>query len=307
MDTLAPPLPTRPSALPPPNPESRHAPKTRRWRRGAGWLLAGSAIIGGIALGYGPAGVLLFLFLILRPIEKLWPRHRTPLRRLGLRTDITHLLLTPLTQVASIVVGFVIGIVSLAWLPGLALRPLVTSLPFWAQAALGFLLIDVTIYWIHRMSHEVAFFWRFHAVHHSTIHLDWVSGFRNHPFDGVFGAPAIAFLLGAGVPLQITGALAVIQFVTGAWAHLDVRWRLRPLHRVILTPDFHHWHHANEHDAINTNYAGLLPIWDQLFGTYFMPADRRPSRYGTDEPMPLGVWGQMRQPFRRRPNATMAG
>ena len=99
----------------------------------------------------------------------------------------------------------------------------------------------------------------------------------------------------------------MIQFVTGLWAHLDVRWRLRPLHRVVLTPDFHHWHHANERDAINTNYAGLLPIWDLLFGTYYMPDDRRPSRYGIDEPMPLGVWGQLRQSFRRRPNVTMAG
>ncbi len=308
-DAFAPPLPppTRPSVLPPPDPSTRHTPRPRRRRRILGWLLAGSAIVGGLALGYEPVGVLVFLFLILRPIEKLWPRHRTPLRRLGLRTDITHLLLTPLTQVAGIAVGFVIGIASLAWLPGLAIRPLVTALPFWAQAGLGFLLIDLTIYWIHRMSHEVPFLWRFHAVHHSTIHLDWVSGFRNHPFDGVFGAPAIAFLIGAGVPLQITGALAVIQFVTGAWAHLDVRWRLRPLHRLVLTPDFHHWHHANEHDAHNSNYAGLLPVWDQLFGTYFMPAERRPSSYGIDEPMPLGVWGQLRQPFRRRPNATVAG
>ena len=54
----------------------------------------------------------------------------------------------------------------------------------------------------------------------------------------------------------------------------------------------------------NTNYAGLLPVWDQLFGTYHMPTDRRPSRYGIDEPMPLGVWGQLRQPFRRRPDVT---
>jgi sterol desaturase/sphingolipid hydroxylase (fatty acid hydroxylase superfamily) len=307
MDTLAPPLPTRSSVLPPPDPTRRHTAERRAWRRILGWSLAVAAIVGGIALGYEPVGVLVFLFLILRPIEKLWPRHRTPLRRLGLRTDITHLLLTPLTQIAGIVVGFAIGIASLAWLPGLAVRPFVTALPFWAQAALGFLLIDVTIYWIHRMSHEVPLFWRFHAVHHSTVHLDWVSGFRNHPLDGVFGAPAIAFLVGAGVPLQITGVLAVVQFVTGVWAHLDVRWLLRPLHRVVLTPDFHHWHHANERDAHNTNYAGLLPIWDQLFGTYYMPTDRRPSRYGIDEPMPLGVWGQLRQPFRRRPNATMAG
>ena len=132
-------------------------------------------------------------------------------------------------------------------------------LPFWAQAGLGFLLLDLTIYWIHRMSHEVPFFWRFHAVHHSSIHLDWISGVRNHPFDGVFGAPAFAFLIGAGVSLEITGALAVIQLVTGLWAHLNVRWRLRPLHRVVLTPDFHHWHHANERDAHNTNYCRTAP------------------------------------------------
>ena len=87
-------------------------------RRILGWAVAAGAIVGGIVLGYEPVGVLVFLFLILRPIEKLWPRHRTPLRRLGLRTDITHLLLTPLTQIAGLVVGVVIGILSLAWLPG---------------------------------------------------------------------------------------------------------------------------------------------------------------------------------------------
>ncbi|HWM22365.1 MAG TPA: sterol desaturase family protein [Ilumatobacteraceae bacterium] len=316
MDTLAPPLPasravlplpTGRAILPPPDPSTRHVPTRRLWRRILVSLFAAGAIVAGIALGYEPIGALVGLFLILRPIEKLWPRHRTPLRRLGLRTDITHLLLTPVTQIAGIIVGVAIGVASFAWLPGLALRPFVTALPFWAQAGLGFLLLDLTVYWIHRMSHEVPFFWRFHAVHHSAIHLDWISGVRAHPFDGVFGAPAIAFLLGAGVSLEITGALAVLQVVTGLWAHLNVRWRLRPLHRVVLTPDFHHWHHANERDAINTNYAGLLPIWDQLFGTYFMPPDRTPSSYGIDEPMPLGVWGQLRQPFRRRPDATMAG
>ena len=141
MDTLAPPLPTGRAVLPPPDQGTRHNPTRPLWRRILGWLLAAAAIVAGIALGYEPAGALVFLFLILRPIETLWPRPRTPLRRLGLRTDVTHLLLTPLTQIAGIVVGVAIGVLSFTWLPGLALRPFVTALPFWAQAGLGFLLI----------------------------------------------------------------------------------------------------------------------------------------------------------------------
>ena len=61
------------------------------------------------------------------------------------------------------------------------------------------------------------------------------------------------------------------------------------LHRLIITPEFHHWHHTNERDAIWTNYSTFLPFWDQLFGTYFMPKDRRPQSYGVNEPIPDGI------------------
>ena len=70
--------------------------------------------------------------------------------------------------------------------------------------------------------------------------------------------------------------LAVVQIVTGLFLHANVRWRWRPLHRVVITPEFHHWHHADEAVADNSNYSVFLPVWDILFGTYLMPADRRP-------------------------------
>ncbi|GAA3687163.1 hypothetical protein GCM10022267_87530 [Lentzea roselyniae] len=57
--------------------------------------------------------------------------------------------------------------------------------------------------------------------------------------------------------------------------------------------------HADEPEAINRNYAGVLPIWDRLFGTFHLP-DRYPLRYGADRPVPNRWWGQMIDPLRRR-------
>ena len=67
-------------------------------------------------------------------------------------------------------------------------RTLLTTMGFsilaLALVAAVVALFDLAIYWAHRWSHEVPALWRFHAVHHSTEHLDWISGFRNHPLDG---------------------------------------------------------------------------------------------------------------------------
>ena len=100
-------------------------------------------------------------------------------------------------------------------------------------------------------------------------------------------------------PADRNGALAVLQFIVGIWAHLNVRWRLRKLRFLVLTPDFHHWHHANEPAAINTNFSTLLPVWDLLFGTFRMPDGPGPQRYGVDEPVPSSIGAQLLYPFRR--------
>jgi sterol desaturase/sphingolipid hydroxylase (fatty acid hydroxylase superfamily) len=73
---------------------------------------------------------------------------------------------------------------------------------------------------------------------------------------------------------------------------------------LIASPRFHRWHHTDESEARDKNFAGLLPAWDILFGTYYMPADRRPTSFGTVTPVPDGLLGQLTFPFRsRRPVA----
>jgi sterol desaturase/sphingolipid hydroxylase (fatty acid hydroxylase superfamily) len=249
---------------------------------------------------------LVLLFVLVVPFEKLFPRHRQRLRRPGLSTDVAYALSQPALAIAGLVVGVVVGALSLAWLPGLLLRPGVAALPPVARAVVAFLLFDLVIYWVHRWSHEVPFLWRFHSIHHSSERMDWISAVRAHPLDGALVAPPVLFLIAAGFSPRVTGALAIAQAVLGIFLHANVRWRWRPLHKVVITPEYHHWHHANEPDALNTNYSVFLPAWDLLFGTYFMPRDRRPMVYGVNEPVPTTFVAQLGHPLRGLRNPLLA-
>ena len=278
-------------------------PQHDRLRRSIPWrahLFAAAIIIVGLLIDRGGLFVLPVLFVLIVPFEKLFPRHKKqPIRRPLTGVDMSYALAAPVLNAVAVAVTIVVGVASLAWLPGLALRPLVSLIPPSISPFVGVALFDLAIYWAHRWLHEVPALWRFHAIHHSTEHLDWVSGLRNHPFDGSIVAPPFFFLIGAGFSATFTGALAVVQIVSGLFLHANVRWRLRPLHRIVITPEFHHWHHANEVDAHNTNYSVFLPLWDILFSTYYMPGNKRPLRYGVDEAVPATLIGQLGYPFAR--------
>jgi sterol desaturase/sphingolipid hydroxylase (fatty acid hydroxylase superfamily) len=81
--------------------------------------------------------------------------------------------------------------------------------------------------------------------------------------------------------------------------HANVDWDWGPLRAVIVSPRFHRWHHTDETQARDKNFAGLLPIWDVLFGPYYMPKEHRPRSFGTTTAVPKGLIGQMVFPFRK--------
>jgi sterol desaturase/sphingolipid hydroxylase (fatty acid hydroxylase superfamily) len=199
------------------------------------------------------------------------------------------------------VLGFGVVYVLLHWLRIRPAEAWLASSPTWVQLALALVVFEFFGYWYHRWSHEIPFLWRFHALHHSSENLDWISAARLHSLEGFFGGLVI------GPPLVLLG----FQFVTaplvtaalGVWAillHANIRWRLQPLDGIIGTPEYHHWHHSNHSSAWNHNYSGLFPPLDRLFGTYYQPAHRRPEVYGTDEHVPDGWIAQLVQPLRRR-------
>ena len=84
-----------------------------------------------------------------------------------------------------------------------------------------------------------------------------------------------------------------------------MRW-LSPL---LVTPAFHHWHHADEPDAVNTNYGAIFTVWDRAFGSWHLP-NRMPTSYGitatSTAPMPESWIGQLAHPFHRQTRLTPA-
>ena len=159
-------------------------------------------------------------------------------------------------------------------------------------------------YWGHRWSHEIPFLWRFHAVHHSAEHIDWLVNTRAHPIDMVFvrlcGLVPI-YVLGLARTAHghaDVGSMLVVLLATvwGFFIHANIHWRLGPLEWLVATPAFHHWHHTNDENR-DRNYASLLPMMDRLFGTLHLPAQHWPPVYGIDAAMPPGLAGQLLNPL----------
>lgn len=157
----------------------------------------------------------------------------------------------------------------------------------------------VAYYAEHRLAHRWAFLWRFHAVHHSPTQLDWLAATRLHPVEGLIGG----FILRP--PLIVLG-FEPADFAIGAavlgildvMVHANVNWRLRFLDGIVVTPEYHRWHHVSA-PVRDVNFS--LPVIDKLFGTYYMPGDgSRPEVYGIDQSFPAdGYLRQLAWPFRR--------
>ena len=179
-----------------------------------------------------------------------------------------------------------------------ALRASVAGWPLALQIAAVVVLGDLCAYWGHRLQHAWEPLWRFHAVHHTTTHVDWLAAHREHPVDGLYTQAIVnlpALLLG----FSLEGVLGLVAF-RAMWAifiHSNVKIGLGPLALLLGSPELHHWHHAKDRDV--GNYANLAPYWDWLFGTYHRPRHKQPRALGIDEPHPQSYVGLLLWPFRR--------
>jgi sterol desaturase/sphingolipid hydroxylase (fatty acid hydroxylase superfamily) len=273
---------------------------TDRSERTSRLVLAVAVLAAGLAVGNPLAYVVLVGLAIVTPLERWRPLRPRRVLRPELATDVIHAVVSLalhglLTYLTVLVLDPVVPVIApvAAWVAGL---------PLLVAMAVSLAAFDLAGYVSHRLQHEVPFLWRFHRIHHSSEELDWIAGARVHPLPGVLDGlfRAVPALL-LGLSEATAGLLGVILAFTALLTHANVSWQLPRLSRWWATPAFHHWHHAGEPDAVNHNYAGLLPIWDRLFGTFVLPG-RFPHRYGADRPVPAGWWGQMLDPLRRSPD-----
>lgn len=245
---------------------------------------------------------LFFSTLVFVPIERLLAvRPQSPLRP-EWRTDLGYYF------VGHVLVQFVLIAVTAstaamdALVASTALKADVQGWPAWLQFLLAVLLADLFQALLHRAYHRVPLLWRFHAVHHSSRTMDWLAGSRMHLVEIVLTRSIVLLpLVLMGFAPEVVNAYVILVGLQAVLAHAnlgpDVGW----LEYVLVTPRYHHWHHARRADFVDANYAIHLPLVDMLMGTFRRPPPRTwPEAYGVLDPdsVPEGLWAQTLAPFR---------
>ena len=236
----------------------------------------------------------LFIF-----IEKVFPRYAAQaILRPEWTLDLVYFSVNHLAIGVLLLVGNHFAPLAFDWAVNAKLQGLVRGLPLAAQVLLLLLFADLVQYWVHRAYHEVPWLWKIHAVHHSSEHMDWLAGSRTHIVEVLLDRSLVMvplYLLGPDkAALDIYVVIASLQAV---FVHANVGLQLGWLKYLLVTPQFHHWHHSSDKPAIDTNYAVHLPLLDVVFGTFHMPDSHWPIQYGTLTRLPRTLWAQLRYPF----------
>ena len=151
----------------------------------------------------------------------------------------------------------------------------------WAWVALV-LLEDLTYYWFHRLSHERRFWWAAHVNHHTSQHYNLSTALRQTWTGGLAGTWTLWLPLALlGFPPAMIAIQKGISLVYQYWIHTEAIRRLPVWFEAVFnTPSHHRVHHARNPRYLDSNYAGILIVWDKLFGTFQPELDEEPCRYG---------------------------
>lgn len=247
---------------------------------------------------------LLAMALVFVPLELFYPKHTQQTKfHPEWKTDliyfiVAHLLVQWLAMLSQEPVRAAFGGASLA-----GLHASIGGLPFLLQVLLAVLVADLFQYAIHRLFHRVPYLWRFHSVHHSTRTMDWLAGSRLHLID------VIATRMMVYLPLYLLGfdqrvllAYVAIVATQAVLNHTNTRLPFRWLEPFLVSPRIHHWHHSDQREAYDKNFAVHFPWIDRLFGTYHAPGDQWPEAVGLEGvAFPKGYLSQLVYPFRRDP------
>ena len=146
------------------------------------------------------------------------------------------------------------------------------TLPAPLLIVVGVLLVDLSTYGFHVLSHKVHWLWRLHRVHHNDPEVDLSTNFRHHPLESIVGTLfAAAVALVAGFPPETVLVGQLLSLMVEPLSHSNVRlpgWLENPVRLVFVTPDMHVVHHSADKAETNSNYGGIFSFWDRIFGTY---------------------------------------
>ena len=244
--------------------------------------------------------------LMFAPIERFWPHNRDQrLFRTEWREDLFYYLISSmLVQIFTYLALAPSSIINANTVSLAGIRAAVGGQPWVLQFVEAMLLTDLVQYWFHRAFHRSPFLWGFHAVHHSAKAMDWLAGARMHFVEiillrSVTSLPLLTF----GFEPSVMQAYVALVYIYSGLVHANLKGDFDRFGHVMVTPRFHHWHHGLEREAVDVNFAIHFPLWDKLFGTFYLPPGRWPQGYGVPEKVPRGYLRQLAYPFVRSQKA----
>lgn len=172
--------------------------------------------------------------------------------------------------------------------------------PLWLQLLLVATVLDLSLYAMHRISHQLPWLWRFHMIHHSSERLYWMNGERRHPLHAALMAgPGLVVLFAFGAPSAVVATWFGILTVHLGFQHANLDYRLGWLRHVFGVAEIHRWHHKRDFEDAQVNFGEFLMVWDHLLGTFHDSAGKlgeaEVGMHGQD--VPKGYLGQLVVPF----------
>lgn len=235
------------------------------------------------------------------PLERGFAlRSDQPIFRHGWRTDLTYFLVSGILIQWTTIATLQPAESLFAWTIDSAWRNAVSYQPIALQVVEILLITDFVQYWVHRAFHGIPWLWRFHRIHHSAEVMDWLAGSRLHIVD-VLVTRSLTYipLFALGFSEWALVIYAIVVSVQATLIHANVRFLFGPFRYFLVTPQFHHWHHSDQPEATDKNFSVHLPIWDMLFGSYYLPVNQWPRTYGIiGDQLPEGFFQQLLTPFR---------
>jgi sterol desaturase/sphingolipid hydroxylase (fatty acid hydroxylase superfamily) len=232
------------------------------------------------------------------PLEHKRPLRRQRIFRYGWVTDVKYFVMGCLVGQFSGTTSVAIVLV-VRQLTGPRYSQLASHQPGWLQFLEILLLFDFLGYVFHLAMHKVPWLWKFHRIHHSSEEMDWLVNVRVHPVDKFFAdciqAVPTFFLGFSPIPLL---AFTIFLGFQGFLNHANLQANYGPLRWIVVSPQFHHWHHSNDLGSYDKNFAPHLVIFDLLFGTARIPpSNAMPATYGVTDEVPKGFLSQLIHPF----------
>jgi len=168
-----------------------------------------------------------------------------------------------------------------------------SSFPIWHHWygwLIALLMYDFLDYWLHRVSHQCAFFWGSHVVHHQSQFFNFSTALRQESLFSIVGCFFFFPMAALGIPPYQFAVISVIALLYQFWLHTEHIGKLGWFDSIFSSPSNHRVHHAINDEYIDKNFGAILIIWDRIFGT-FQREDAK-CIYGTKTP--LNSWNPLK-------------